>query len=52
MNACADGRYKHYVKGMGWVRCKCGSYQVAAVGWPGPGRVDGAGTVLVALVGA
>jgi len=22
---CAEGCYKHYVTGLGWVRCKCGS---------------------------
>ena len=25
LSACADGCYKHYVKGLGWVCCKCGA---------------------------
>lgn len=25
LNVCAEGCYKHYVKGMGWVCCKCGN---------------------------
>jgi hypothetical protein len=24
-SACKDGCYKYYVKGMGWVCCKCGA---------------------------
>jgi hypothetical protein len=27
MNACAEGCYKHYVKGLGWVCCKCGGFR-------------------------
>jgi hypothetical protein len=27
MNICAEGCYKHYVAGLGWVCCKCGSFQ-------------------------
>jgi hypothetical protein len=25
LNVCPGGCYKHYVKGMGWVCCKCGN---------------------------
>jgi hypothetical protein len=24
LSVCPDGCYKHYVKGRGWVCCKCG----------------------------
>lgn len=24
LSVCAEGCYKHYVKGVGWVCCKCG----------------------------
>jgi hypothetical protein len=24
LRVCPDGCYRHYVKGMGWVCCKCG----------------------------
>jgi len=27
VNACAEGCYKHYVKGLGWVCCKCGGFR-------------------------
>lgn len=25
LSVCAEGCYKHYVKGLGWVCCKCGA---------------------------
>ena len=27
MNACAEGCYKHYVQGLGWVCCQCGGFR-------------------------
>jgi hypothetical protein len=25
LTACAQGCYKHYVQGLGWVCCRCGN---------------------------